>query len=309
MDEIQPLVSVPVITYNSSKTVVETLDSIYNQTYPKLELIVSDDCSTDNTVEICRSWIESHKDRFIRTKLLTVEKNTGVSANMNRAEASCQGEWVKPIAGDDLLLPGCIEVYVQFAKKHLELVYAFSKVEVFGSNSLIVEKFSNVIFDYSFFDLPIEKQFDWLITKSFQPIPAATSFYNRKKVIELGIDYDERIPMLDDWPRWIRLLEKGVRFYFIDDCLTRYRVSESSICSGMLYSEKFNASIALMYLYYQFEPYKKSSGRIKAYYKYLYCKKIVTGKWYWCFGYKLIWLIAFPKRLLKKRQMKNITDC
>ena len=73
-----PLVSVPVITYNSSKTVLETLDSIYNQTYQNLELIVSDDCSTDNTVGICREWIEAHKKRFVRTELLTVEKNTGV---------------------------------------------------------------------------------------------------------------------------------------------------------------------------------------------------------------------------------------
>ena len=105
------LVSVAVVTYNSSKTVVETLDSIANQTYPDLELIVSVDCSTDNTVEICREWIEAHKERFVRTELLTVEKNTGVSANMNRGADACQGEWVKDIAGDDVLLPECIDIY------------------------------------------------------------------------------------------------------------------------------------------------------------------------------------------------------
>ena len=71
----QPLVSVTVITYNSSKTVLETLDSIKAQTYQNLELIVSDDCSTDDTVELCRNWIEQNKERFVRTELLTVEKN------------------------------------------------------------------------------------------------------------------------------------------------------------------------------------------------------------------------------------------
>ncbi len=73
-----PLISVPVVTYNSSKTVLETLDSIYNQTYENLELIVSDDCSTDNTVDICQEWINAHKERFVRTELLVDEKNTGV---------------------------------------------------------------------------------------------------------------------------------------------------------------------------------------------------------------------------------------
>lgn len=57
----QPLVSVSVITYNSAKTVLETLESIKAQTYQNLELIVSDDCSTDNTVELCRNWIEQNK--------------------------------------------------------------------------------------------------------------------------------------------------------------------------------------------------------------------------------------------------------
>jgi alpha-1,3-rhamnosyltransferase len=86
----QPLVSVRVITYNSSKTVIETLDSIYNQTYPNIELIISDDCSKDDTVAICREWVNQHKERFARTEILTVPQNTGVSANINRSEKACR---------------------------------------------------------------------------------------------------------------------------------------------------------------------------------------------------------------------------
>ena len=81
----QPLVTVAVIAYNSSKTVVETLDSIKNQSYQNLELIVSDDGSTDDTVTVCENWIANHQARFIRTELITVAKNTGTSANINRA--------------------------------------------------------------------------------------------------------------------------------------------------------------------------------------------------------------------------------
>lgn len=297
---IHPLVSVPVITYNSSKTVVETLDSIYNQTYRNLELIVSDDCSTDNTVDICREWIAAHKERFVRTELLTVEKNTGVSGNMNRAERACQGEWIKVIAGDDLLMPKCVETNVNYIKEHEDAIYVFSKVEVFGNSQNVVDGFVNEIFDYSFFDLLIENQYNWLIMRNFQPIPAATGFYNRNKLIELGIGYDERIPMLEDWPRWIRLLEKGIRFAFVDEVLVKYRVSENSICSGEKYRDRFQKSIALLYIFYQHAPYIRRAGRFKGMYRYSFCKALLSGSWYWRLVYGGIRAVTVPKRIIKR---------
>ena len=117
---MKPLVSISVIVFNSANTVHETLDSIYAQVYPNIELIISDDCSTDNTVEICRDWIEKNKTRFVRTEVVTVEKNTGVAGNLNRAEAACRGEWIKPIAGDDVLLPNCIQDCIDYMTEHPE---------------------------------------------------------------------------------------------------------------------------------------------------------------------------------------------
>ena len=55
--EKNPIVSVVVVTYNSAKYVLETLESIKDQTYPNLSLVISDDCSTDNTVKLCRKCI------------------------------------------------------------------------------------------------------------------------------------------------------------------------------------------------------------------------------------------------------------
>lgn len=257
---LQPLISVPVVTYNSSKTVLETLDSIYNQTYENLELIVSDDCSTDNTVDICQEWINAHKERFVRTELLVLEKNTGVSANMNRAEAACQGEWVKPIAGDDILMPDCIETYVDYVSKHSDAIYVFSKVETFGGE----EDRRNVIesqFLYEFFNWPIERQYDFL-TLERNCIPAATSFYNQNRIMKLGVKNDERIPLLEDWPRWINLLKKGVRFCFIDKVLVKYRVGESSLSTIEKKTIAYQKSTAKVYIYYCFEnDYKKNSKK------------------------------------------------
>lgn len=64
--DVSHLVSICVITYNSSKYVIETLNSLLLQTYHPLEVIVSDDCSTDNTPSICQEWVNRNKHNFVR---------------------------------------------------------------------------------------------------------------------------------------------------------------------------------------------------------------------------------------------------
>lgn len=245
-----PLVSVPVITYNSSKTVVETLDSIYNQTYPNIELIVSDDCSTDNTVQVCRDWIESHKERFVRTELLTVEKNTGTSTNLNRAEAACQGEWVKEIAGDDLLLPNCVSDYVDYVKTNPEAVCVFGKMYFFGSTDSNYSQFEQ-IFDHSFFSLsPKEQLYKLVFERNY--IPASTAFYNIRKLREMNLNgNDERIPLLEDWPKWIRLLQHDISFFFLDREVVAYRVGQG-LSTGRTMSLNYYKSHVLFDLYYRY---------------------------------------------------------
>ena len=97
-----PLVSVVVMSYNSAATIAETLDSIKAQTYQNLELIVTDDCSPDGkTLEIIQNWLDANGSRFVYADLVTTDKNTGVSGNINRGVAKSHGEWIKSIAGDD----------------------------------------------------------------------------------------------------------------------------------------------------------------------------------------------------------------
>lgn len=275
----QPLVSVAVITYNSSKTVEETLDSIYNQTYPNLELIISDDCSTDNTVKICRDWIEVHKGRFVRTELLTAEKNTGVSANMNRGADACRGEWVKDIAGDDLLLPDCVQTYVDYVGEHPEAVYVFAKVETFGGEEDRRKEIGNQ-FLYDFFNWPIKQQYDFL-TLERNCIPASTAFYNRERIIVLGIRNDERIPLLEDWPKWINLLKAGVHIDFVDKVTVRYRVGETGLSTQLDKPLIWRQQFALMELYYRL-PYMKeiNYSKRKMWRRRQYAKQVLEPKWY-----------------------------
>ncbi len=242
MEEKMPLVSVAVITYNSSKYVLETLESIKAQTYQNIELIVSDDCSTDNTIQICKEWIEKNKARFVRTQIVTIEKNTGVSANCNRAEDACKGEWVKLIAGDDLLLPNCITDFVEYVKNNVDAVYVFGKVKFLGGTK------DNI--DYSLFALETaEEQLKKLVLGTW--VPACTCFYDRIRSKKEGLRFDERIPMFEDTPKWINVLKKGIPLSFIDKYVCVYRIGHNeSLSSGIKYSQSFMRSKRLVHFYY-----------------------------------------------------------
>ena len=251
----QVVVTVSVITYNSSKFVLETLESIKAQTYQPLILNVCDDCSTDDTVEICEKWIDKNKDRFIETKIIVPEHNTGISGNINRGIDACKTEWLKFIAGDDLLKPQCIEEYIKYVIVHPDIVVAFSRVDVFGPVKEVVGDV-NKVFDYSFFKLSPSEQYDRLVFKG-NCIPASTSFFNMIRLRELNIRADERIPLLDDYPMWINMLKKSVLFHFVDKALVYYRVG--GISSGKSISSRYRQSLELFYYYYLFpEWYKKA---------------------------------------------------
>ncbi|MCR4828078.1 MAG: glycosyltransferase [Bacteroidales bacterium] len=246
-----PLVSVPVITYNSSKTIVETLDSIYNQTYKNIELIISDDCSTDNTIDICQKWISAHNKRFYSTKIIKSPINTGVSANCNRAEDACNGEWEKMIAGDDILFPKCIETFLKYVGDRTDLPCIFSRVQCF---SAIDGKIVDLPFDYDFFSLSREQQLNKMVYNG-NCIPAPGIFTNIVLMRRLGIRNDERIPFLEDYPKWINILNAGYKLELIDQELVKYRVSCG--ISTMDHSLPFKKSIILTILLYMFPEWEK----------------------------------------------------
>lgn len=243
-----PLVSVPVITYNSAKTVVETLESIKAQSYPNIELIISDDCSVDNTVELCKIWTAKNKGRFERVEIITVEKNTGVAGNCNRAYAACKGEWVKSIAGDDILLPNCIQDCTTYVLEHPNTIYLFGRCFAFGANENECKQI-DLFFDYSFFSLTPDEQLHRLVYER-NCVPGVTMFYNRERSNQIGVKDDSRIPLLEDWPRWINLLRAGVKFHFIDKVLVKYRVGGvSTVNRASMNAYKSSRLFCFLYQY------------------------------------------------------------
>lgn len=124
------LVSVVVLAYRSADTIIETLESIKKQTYPQIELIVTDDCSPDNTVEVVESWMRDNKGCLSDMKLVTTKKNTGLPSNINRGLQAATGMYYKGIAGDDYLTEDAIEKYVDFCEENPG-VFPIARVHLF----------------------------------------------------------------------------------------------------------------------------------------------------------------------------------
>ena len=227
------IVSVIISTYNSSGFIIETLESIAVQTWHNLELVVTDDCSTDNTVEVCRQWIKENKSRFVRVELLTSEKNTGVSANANRGLQVAKGEWIKFLGADDTLKTNCIEDNMAFIANNPEIKVLFSQVEVYRENFEInnyIKTIPGVITHYGSILSPgitAEGQYKMLlITDRIHFSPSV--FINRETLQSIG-GFDERFPMMEDHPLWLNLTKAGHRLHFMDRVTVNYRQHSAAI--------------------------------------------------------------------------------
>lgn len=219
-----PLVSVVVVTFNSALTVVETLDSIKAQSYDNIQLIITDDCSQDNTVDVCQLWIDNNKHRFVETTLVTVERNTGLCANLNRVKPYVKGEWYKGIAGDDILLPNCVEDNIKFIQSNPEarIVYSYPRVyqDYFKEANLV----DRLPYPDNFFNQDVQNQLKIIVMGNF--LYAPTKFYHVD--ISNSIMYDERY-YFEDWLFNINVLKNGYKLYLLEKETIGYRKSSASM--------------------------------------------------------------------------------
>ncbi|MGL5779076.1 glycosyltransferase [Cetobacterium sp.] len=220
-------VSVIVITYNSEKWIIETLESIKNQTYKNIELIISDDASKDKTIDICKKWICENRDRFIRVEIIQSLENDGVTKNINKGIKRSSTKWIKLIAGDDILLEDCIESNINYCN-HNNIEICFSKVIKFKNTfnqSNFLKKEENKIKIQSF-KKNSKLQFKELVKNNFVEAP---TLFIKKSLIEKMNYFDESYPMVEDYPMWLKLTEKGIKLNFMDKETVYYRIHEESI--------------------------------------------------------------------------------
>ena len=215
-------ISIAVITYNSSKTIIETLDSILNQSYGSrnLELIISDDASKDNTIEVIDAWLDINSSSFLDTKFLKSSVNEGVSKNCNIAWKQCSHEWIKSIGGDDILEIHCIEANLKYIQKNNDCKILFSKMRWFG----YINQITPTPYELRFFEKNSRQQHEWLKRFSFNIAPS--SFINNKVLKEIGYA-DAKYKMIEDLPLWLKFTKAGYKLHFLNEITVNYRVSES----------------------------------------------------------------------------------
>lgn len=221
-----PLVTVICLCYNQADFVVESLNSVLNQSYPFIELIIIDDYSTDNSKSVIENWLQKHP----KVQFIINEQNLGNTKAFNKAAKLAQGEYLIDLAADDILMPHCIQTQIDaFQKssfKNLAVVY--------GNAELILE---NGQFDSYYFAVDANKKtiqkritgdiYENLLA-NFDGLCSVSAMIKKSVFDALG-GYDERLAYedLDFWIRASRVYE----FDFIDQPIMQKRIVYNSFAT------------------------------------------------------------------------------
>ena len=216
-------ISIVTASYNYQDYIKETIQSVLDQTYKDWEFIIVDDCSTDNSVEV----IKSYKDD--RIKLFVNEKNLGLKETLKFGIKQASGDWVAILESDDILKQDYLEKKYEVIKRNPNVAVIFNDVELFGDENrvknttpTIIETsnlLQNKIYPCNIFDDLVD--FNRVLTFS-------AVMLNRQKFLECNLN----TPMdkLFDWWLFLHLARK-YDFYYIPEKLTKWRLHSDSYIS------------------------------------------------------------------------------
>lgn len=225
-----PLVSVIVITYKSGIYVHETLNSVLNQDYKNLELIISDDCSPDNTMEIVSNWIQDNQVKInlrnLKLKVVTTDQNGGICHNYNNGLKYAHGKWIKYIAGDDILEPDCISTFVKYASPSNDKLFICGTKPFTNSG----EQLPLRLLPTEWFKGDCKSQ-EKLIVRRGTIIEGPSLFINREALESLD-GFEEKYPFIEDYPLCMKFLKHGYRINLVPHHLIRYREYPESVSRG-----------------------------------------------------------------------------
>ena len=218
------LVSIITPTYNSAKYIAETITSVQQQTYQNWEMLIADDCSTDQTVEIIQQFMEEDH----RIHLIRMHKNTGAGIARNTALNRANGRYIAFLDADDLWLPTKLEKQLEFLKvKNIPFTFCFYECIDENSNvlNLRIEAPNPLTYRQLFFCNFIGNLTGVYDTNYFGKIPISSM---KKR---------------QDWIVWLSILKQIKIAYPVTESLALYRVREDSISASKTELLKHNFGV------------------------------------------------------------------
>ena len=224
---MEPLVSVCIPAYNSSVYIKRTMESVLEQNYKNIELVVIDDQSKDNTVEI----VESVKDP--RVRLVKNEKNLGMTGNWNKCLAEARGDYIKLICADDVLYKDSIEKELGALLAHPEVTLVMSDTALNDENGKRTGCFKRYPKGGLLDGKKVAKRA--LIFKSFFGAPCNTLF--PRSSYEKAGGFDSKFPFILDFDMWIRMACLG-KIFVIHEELNGFRVRNDSNTGNLINDDR-----------------------------------------------------------------------
>ena len=204
------LVSIIMPSYNTGAFIKKTIQSVVNQSYKNWELIIVDDCSTDNTDEAVLPFLNDRRIRYIKNK-----KNSGAAVSRNRALREAKGKWIAFLDSDDLWVPEKLEKQIHFMETHnYAFTYTDYMIQLNGKWLPYVYTGPNVVnrgkmYNYCYFS-------------------TITVMYNREKI---GLIQIENLRKNNDYAMWLQAIEKS-NCYRLPECMSFYIKHDGSVSSG-----------------------------------------------------------------------------
>ncbi|OOE39325.1 glycosyl transferase [Salinivibrio kushneri] len=213
-------VSIITPSYNSIHYISDTIDSIRYQTLTDWEMIIVDDCSSDNSVSVIKSYTE--KDS--RIKLIQLKENSGAAVARNAGIEAAQGRYIAFLDSDDLWLPDKLEKQLVFMQQD-DIAFSFSAYHKIDEEGV----------DIGTVSVPENVSYHELLKCCV--IGCLTAMYDTKKI---GKVYMPLIRKRQDFGLWLRILKKCGIAYGIAQPLAKYRVRKDSISSNKLKAALYN---------------------------------------------------------------------
>lgn len=229
-----PRISVCIASFNHDKYIYSALESVVNQGYENLEIIVVDDCSTDNSVAEIKRFAKNNPIKFIQQ-----EKNQGPSLTSNRAISEAEGEFIALLGSDDLMLPGRLHAQARYLIENKHCVAVMTDIAAVGEDGNVFQHSEGIEgqFNQTYYNL--RKQ---LLAGNF--INAPSAMVRREDLLAVQ-SFSPLLRYVQDYDLWGKLLTRG-EINKISMPLTGYRVHGKNLSFGLQGSELIQTRIELV---------------------------------------------------------------